>query len=235
MSLLARSAVAAVSGLAVYSGFPPHGHLWALFLGLVGLFLGLHGMAARSGAMVGLVFGMAFMVPLLRWLTVLGPDAWLALSVLCALFYALFGWAAALTSRLPAPVAWAGACWVGMEMLRANIPFGGFPWGRIAFATADSELVALNRWVGVPATGGVIVLAAAATAWGLMQLRSRSAYILAARGLRGAPGGPGGTGQHRAGGGGSGRRARNRRREPRRAPRGDDQSRGGHDRLRPRH
>ena len=177
MGLLARSAVAAVSGLAVYSGFPPHSSLWLLFLGLIGLFLGLHGATPRSGAVVGLVFGLAFMVPLLRWLTVLGPDAWLALSALCALFYALFGWAAALTSRLAVPVAWAGACWVGMEMLRANIPFGGFPWGRIAFATADSELVGLNRWVGVPATSGLIVLAAAATAWGIVKLRSRSATV----------------------------------------------------------
>jgi apolipoprotein N-acyltransferase len=180
MGLLARSAVAAVSGLAVYSGFPPHGLLWLLFLGLVGLFASLQGATPRAGALLGLVFGLAFMTPLLRWLTVLGPDAWLALSVLCALFYALLGWAVAVTAGLRAPVAWAAACWVGMEMLRANVPFGGFPWGRIAFATADSDVVALTRWVGVPATSGLVVLAAAMTAWGMQQLLARPARIPAA-------------------------------------------------------
>jgi apolipoprotein N-acyltransferase len=177
MGLLARSTVAAVSGFAVYTGFPPHDLLWLLFLGLVGLFLSLHDVAPKAGALVGLVFGLAFMLPLLQWLDVLGPDAWLALAALCAAFYALFGWAAALTARLPASPAFAAACWVAMEWLRANIPFGGFPWGRITFATADSEMVALTRWVGVPATSGLVVLAAAATAWGVLHLLGRRAVL----------------------------------------------------------
>jgi apolipoprotein N-acyltransferase len=31
--------------------------------------------------------------------------------------------------------------WVVMEALRERIPWGGFPWGRLAFAQADTELV----------------------------------------------------------------------------------------------
>jgi len=179
MGLLARSVVAAASGVSVYAGFPPHNLTWLLFVGLVGLFASLHGVTARAGAGLGLVFGLAFMVPLLRWLTVLGPDAWLLLSLLCALFYALLGWAVALTSRLPAPLLWVTACWVAMELLRATIPFGGFPWGRISFATADSELVALTRWVGVPATSGLIVLTAAALAWGVRRLLEQRSTVIA--------------------------------------------------------
>jgi len=177
MGLLARSVVAAASGLAVYAGFPPHDLLWLLFLGLVGLFASLRDVSPRAGAGLGLLFGLAFMVPLLRWLTVLGPDAWLMLSLLCASFYALLGWALALTARLPAPLVWVAGCWVAMELLRATVPFGGFPWGRLAFATGDSELVALTRWVGVPATSGLIAVAAAAVAWGAAALLERRSTL----------------------------------------------------------
>jgi apolipoprotein N-acyltransferase len=40
----------------------------------------------------------------------------------------------------------------------------------VAFATADSPVISLTRWVGVPATSGLVVLAAAATAWGVLTL-----------------------------------------------------------------
>jgi apolipoprotein N-acyltransferase len=180
MGLIARAALAALSGVAVFAGFPPLSWHELLFVGLVGLFVSLSGVTPRAGALIGLAFGLGFMVPLLRWLTVLGPDAWLMLSLLCALFYAVFGWAAALTSRLQAPLLWATASWVGMEMLRANIPFGGFPWGRISFATADSPVISLTRWVGVPATSGLVVLAAAATAWGAQKLLASRSFALPA-------------------------------------------------------
>jgi apolipoprotein N-acyltransferase len=191
--------------------------------------------------LIGLTFGLAFMVPLLRWLDVLGPDAWLALAALCAAFYALFGWAAALTARLPASVAVAATCWVGMEWMRANVPFGGFPWGRIAFATADSEVVALTRWVGVPATSGLVVLAAAGTAWGVVH-GDAVAPACSRAGGPGKPGRPvrggcepaGRTGYsrvHTDGGDRAGRRARHGSGEPGRAQRGHRQPRQRDPRL----
>jgi apolipoprotein N-acyltransferase len=153
-----RLLAAALCGVAVYTGFPPHGWTWALGLGLVGLVVLLQDPTPRGAAGVGFAFGVGFMGPLLVWLSVLGPDVWLLVAIASAGFYALYGWAYARTRTLPAHVLWAAALWVGMEYLRSQVPFGGFPWGRLAFATAETPLVSFNRWIGVAATSGVIFL-----------------------------------------------------------------------------
>ena len=55
------------------------------------------------------------MLPLMRWITIIGPDAWVALAVLEALFYGLmgvgWGW---LRSERWWPVAFA-LTWVGEQ------------------------------------------------------------------------------------------------------------------------
>lgn len=157
-----RLLLAGASGVGVWTGFPPHDLTALLLIGLAGFVASLHAATPRSGAMLGLAFGTGFMLPLLRWLTVLGSDAWIALSLLCALFYAFGGWALVLVSRLRLRLLWMTAVWVGIEYLRSEIPFGGFPWGRLAFATAETPLVSLTRWVGVPLTSGLVFLACAA-------------------------------------------------------------------------
>ena len=158
MPYYVRLLAAALCGVAVYTGFPPHGWIWLLGIGLAGLVYLLQEPGPRGAAGVGFAFGLGFMGPLLVWLTVLGPDVWLLVAVASAGFYALYGWAYARTRALPAHLLWATALWVGMEYLRSQVPFGGFPWGRLAFASADTPLVSFNRWIGVAATSGVIFL-----------------------------------------------------------------------------
>ena len=86
-----RLAGAAVSGALVALALPPY-DVWLLApLGVAGLVLLCRGQSARRGALLGLVHGLATFVPLLSWLTVIGPDAWLAVALLEASFLALAG------------------------------------------------------------------------------------------------------------------------------------------------
>lgn len=162
MPTVLRLAVGAAAGVAVAAGFPTPGSVVLLAGGLIAFVAVLTEAGPRTGAAVGLAFGLGFMVTLLSWLRVLGVDAWLLLALLCACFYALLGWALALVARLPLPLLWSTACWVGMEYLRSSVPFGGFPWGRLAFATAGTPVVAWTRWLGVPATSGLVFAGCAA-------------------------------------------------------------------------
>lgn len=155
MTLPFRVATAALSGLAVTGGFPPYDLTPLLFAGLIGFVVSLRGAGPRAAAAIGFIFGTVFIASLTVWLRVLGSDAWLGLAAAEGLFYGLFGWAFALTARWRWwPVA-ATCCWVGMEYLRSVLPFGGFPWGRLAFAMTDTPLAAYARWLGVPAVSGI--------------------------------------------------------------------------------
>ena len=49
--------------------------------------------------------------------------------------------------------------WVGAEALRARVPFGGFPWGRVAFGQPDGPLLPVAAVGGAPLLSFVTVLA----------------------------------------------------------------------------
>ncbi|WP_445516155.1 apolipoprotein N-acyltransferase [Streptomyces sp. NEAU-174] len=171
-----RSALAAVSGLALGLAFPPFG-VWPLSLvAVAALALLTHGRTARQGAWTGFAFGVPFFLLLLKWLSVVGWDAVVGLSIIEAAFLALMGAGLALVSRLPVPALWPlwTAClWVAEEWARDRVPFGGFPWGRLAFANTGSPYTPLAALGGAPLvtfgvalTGGALA-GAALTLWRL--------------------------------------------------------------------
>jgi len=126
---------------------------------------------ARGGFWLGFVFGTAFMLVLLPWLTVIGPYAWVPLAVVEGLFYGLAGLASALVVRLPAWPLWAAASWVAVEALRASFPFGGFPWGRLAFATEDTPVAPALAYVGAPGVTFLVALVGTALTWAVLRAR----------------------------------------------------------------
>ena len=81
---------------------------------------------------------------------VIGWDAWLLLTVFWALWFALVGVGTALVTRLPVAPVWVASMWVLQETLRAHLPFGGFPWGEIAFAQPDTPFARLAPIGGSP-------------------------------------------------------------------------------------
>jgi apolipoprotein N-acyltransferase len=97
----------------------------------------------------------------LRWVTVIGDDAWVALSVLEALFYGVMAmtWAWMRAFRWW-PLGYAAA-WVGAELLRSTVPFGGMPWGNLAFGLVQTTLVRYGRLGGSALVAFVAVLVVA--------------------------------------------------------------------------
>ncbi len=158
----ARLLLAAVSGAALWLAFPGH-DLWPMaFLGCAGLSVALWRCGPWRGALLGLVSGLCFFMPLLHWSGVyVGSLPWLALATLQAGYLAGLGLVVGLLQRRRLrPFAFALAI-VAAELARATTPFGGFPWGRLAFSQADSPVVAIASLVGVPGVGFVVALAGA--------------------------------------------------------------------------
>ncbi|MFD3457623.1 apolipoprotein N-acyltransferase [Streptomyces sp. NPDC058691] len=168
-----RSAIAAVCGLGLAAAFPPYG-LWPLSIAAVaGLALLTRGRTGRQGAWLGFAFGLPFFLWLLLWLRVIGYDAVVGLSVIEAAFVALLGAGLAVTSRLKAWPLWGACLWVAEELARDRLPFGGFPWGRLAFANTSSPFTPLAALGGAPlvtfavALCGSLLAAVAVAAWRL--------------------------------------------------------------------
>jgi apolipoprotein N-acyltransferase len=172
--------------------FPGYDLLALAVLAPAALALAVHGERLRSGLWLGLVFGLAFFVPLLSWSGIyVGPVPWLALSVFEALHLALLGGATALASRLPLWPVWAAALWVADEALRGRFILGGFPWGRLGASQAEGPLLSLAAYGGVPlVTFAVALIGTLLAAAVLAVLRARAgggeawrAAVLAAAGV----------------------------------------------------
>ncbi len=131
------------------------------------------GVSPRRGFLVGFVFGLGFMLVLLPWLQVVSPLAWPALAALEAVLLGLLGTAWALLGRLPWSPVWQAAAWVLLESLRGAVPFGGFPWGRVAYAAADTPAAGLARLLGHAGLAFVVVLLACLVAQAMTTSRAR--------------------------------------------------------------
>ncbi|MET8361125.1 apolipoprotein N-acyltransferase [Micromonospora sp. NPDC005171] len=173
MPLRVAAPLAVAAGLALLVAFPPYG-VWPLApVGVALLAAAAHRRRLRAGAGLGFLTGVAFFAPLLAWTNLhTGYLPWVLLSLLQAGYLALLGVATAWVSPLVDRVRWAwpaltGLLWVGQEALRDRTPFGGFPWGRLAFSQDTSPLLRLAALGGAPLVtfavalvGGLLVTAA---------------------------------------------------------------------------
>jgi apolipoprotein N-acyltransferase len=193
LPLWAAGVAAAVAGGALLAAFPPYDQWWLAPVGVALLSAAAHRRRLGSGALLGLLAGLVFFLPLLAW-TSLHLDAlpWLLLSGLEAAYIALLGLLLALASPLIDRWRWAwpvvtALFWVGQEALRDRTPFGGFPWGRLAFSQGDSPMLRLAALGGAPlVTAGVGLVGGLLVAAGWRTWRGPSAVRL--RGLAAAAG-----------------------------------------------
>nr|WP_202455881.1 apolipoprotein N-acyltransferase [Streptomyces sp. SID8367] len=151
--------LAAIAGLLLYVTFPPRELPWLAPVAFALFGIAVHGRRLRAGFGLGLVFGLAYLVPLLSWTGVdVGPLPWLALAAAEALILALAGLGIAYVSRLPLWPLWASGVWIADEALRARFPFGGFPWGKVAFGQPSGVFLPLASLGGTPLLGFGVVL-----------------------------------------------------------------------------
>ncbi len=165
-------ALAIASGIVLLLAFPPMYQSWLAPFGVAMLALACHRRRLRAGFGLGFLAGCALFLPLLSWTsTQVGQVPWIALCLLEAVFLGVLGAAIAWSSRLADrhrawwPVS-LGVLWTAQEALRDRTPFGGFPWGRLAFSQADFP-TANFAWLGgaplvtflVAGCGGLLVAA----------------------------------------------------------------------------
>ncbi len=158
---LPRLVLASGAGLLLYASFAPLNWWWGAVVAaaLLGCVLTRPATTAAGGFGYGFLFGLAFYVPLLPWISLLvGAIPWLALATTCALFPGLFGLGAVVVRRLPGWPIWFALVWAAQEWLKSIFPFGGFPWGAVAFGQTQGPLLPLVQLGGVALLSTAVVL-----------------------------------------------------------------------------
>ncbi|MFI1990442.1 apolipoprotein N-acyltransferase [Actinoplanes sp. NPDC020271] len=174
LRLPVAAALAVAAGVALLLALPPYDVWWLAPVGVALLTAATHRRRPRAGLGLGFLAGVVLFYPLLEWTRIAaGWLPWALLSTAEAAVIGLAGLAGAWLSPLAdrRRALWpllTGVLWVADEALRDRAPFGGFPWGRLAFSQGDAPALRLAAWGGAPlvtfavaATGGALV----ALAW----------------------------------------------------------------------
>jgi apolipoprotein N-acyltransferase len=189
----ARPAAAVAAGLCLWLAFPEAGLWWLAPIGVALLAGATLTAGARQGALLGLLGGLAFFVPVLSWSGVyVGALPWFALATLEALYVAAMSAVVGFAGLRLTTAGHTGAAylvvpvaWVVQEWARGATPYGGFPWARLAFSQADSPLAHVARWLGAPgvtfavAVVGTLLLAAVTAAVHRSWVRAVGAAVVA--------------------------------------------------------
>ncbi|MFD0077299.1 apolipoprotein N-acyltransferase [Streptomyces sp. NPDC127166] len=154
-----RPGAALLSGFLLFLSFPPRPLWWLALPAFALLGWTLRGRRLRAGFGLGYLAGLGFLLPLLVWTgEEVGAGPWLALAAVEALFVAAAGLGIAAVSRLPWWPFFAAGVWILGEGARARVPFGGFPWGKVAFGQADGVFLPLAAVGGTPVLGFAVAL-----------------------------------------------------------------------------
>lgn len=168
--------LAALGGVLLSLAFPPVGFGPYAAAGVALLAVSQYRVTVWRGLITGFVGGAVFFATLLLWLRVIGTDAWIALAAFCAFWFALMGAATALVSRLPGWPVWVASLWVLQESLRGAVPFGGFPWGRLAFAQPDASFGRAASLLGQHGVSFLVALTGCAVVAGVISVRARRRF-----------------------------------------------------------
>lgn len=180
LTAVSRVTAAAIAGGLLVLAFPPFGAWPLAIIAVAILALLARAVGWRMSAAVGFAFGLAFFLGLMPWMRVIGVDAWIGLSLYCAVYLAGLTLALTAVSRTRLWPLYMAALWVLEEAIRDRFPLGGYPWGRLAFANDTSTLTGWVAVGGAPLVTFLVALAGTLLAYCLVNLRARPVVSVAA-------------------------------------------------------
>jgi len=135
---------------------------WILLpMGIAVWWAGTHKRQLSDYLFFSFSLAIAFWFARLSWLTLVGLDAYIILALLMALIYGSSGFLMYKVKDLPLPFVWYGLIFISMETITDYIPFGGFPWGKIAYDSADAPWANLMPYGSSPLVTAAILLISA--------------------------------------------------------------------------
>ncbi|MBD3914433.1 apolipoprotein N-acyltransferase [Nocardioides hwasunensis] len=177
-----RCLLALVGGLLLAAAFEPIGWAALLPVGIATLMLTVHGLRPGRAWIPSLVFGVGFVYAVMVWMRSVGTDAWIAMCAVEAAFFVPLGLGLAWSMRLRLWPVWAALWWTGIETWRSGWPFSGMPFGRLAYATADTPWADALPWIGMTGVTFLVALTGTTIAWLLIERPRPSRRVVGAVG-----------------------------------------------------
>lgn len=174
---IGRILLALFGGLSSSLAFPRENLTPIIFVSVILLFLSVYQLKVIPAFVIGLIGGLSFYLSQIEWMSLyLGPVPWVALSTMEAIIFAIgmsaiaFVWRLLSSAKLPkhfGPVIISlslATIWTAREWVSISLPYGGFPWSRLAQTQSDTFLAKWVYWGGLGLLTFVLAFVSAAVA-----------------------------------------------------------------------
>ncbi len=139
LQLQTKIILGAVSGIIVARSFAPTNAWFVIPIGIAIWWAGTHRRTLSDYLFFSFFFAFGFWFTHISWLSLVGIDAYILLATLMSIIYGFSGYLMFKVKDLPLPFIWYGLIFISIETITDYVPFGGFPWGKIAYASADAS------------------------------------------------------------------------------------------------
>lgn len=139
LQLQTKIFLGAVSGIIVARSFAPTNAWFVIPIGIAIWWAGTHRRTLSDYLFFSFFFAFGFWFTHISWLSLVGIDAYILLATLMSIIYGFSGYLMFKVKDLPLPFIWYGLIFISIETITDYVPFGGFPWGKIAYASADAS------------------------------------------------------------------------------------------------
>jgi apolipoprotein N-acyltransferase len=161
LQLQTKIFLGSVAGVLMARSFS-YADTWILLpMGIAVWWAGTHKRQLSDYLFFSFSLSIAFWFARLSWLSLIGIDAYILLALLMALITGSTGFLMYKVKDLPLPFVWYGLIFISMEKITDYIPFGGFPWGKIAYDSADAPWANLMPYGSSPLVAVAILLISA--------------------------------------------------------------------------
>lgn len=161
------------AGTLLAACFPPFDLHWAFApISIAAWFMATNGVRLRAALSYSFAFAFGFHLLLLKWMLVVGVDAWILLALLQALYFLLVPLVRQRAGEWALPAV--ALAWVAQDWLRDHAPFAAFGWGQLAFANVEAPWASIAQYGGqwtVTATVALIGASAGAIFVGALSER----------------------------------------------------------------
>jgi len=152
LQLQTKILLAGISGILIARGYTfPNG--WILIpIGIAVWWAGTHKRPLSDYLIFSIFFSLGYWFTHIAWISSIGIDAYILLATLMSLIYATSGYFMFKVRDLYFPFAWYALIFISIETVTEFIPFGGFPWGKISYGSADAPWANLMPFGSAPLT-----------------------------------------------------------------------------------
>ncbi len=147
LNLFITIVAAIVSGILLWTGFPPLDQPFLVWIGLAPLLVAIGRRSPGYSFLLSFLSGMIFFVGIFSWILEVPGYTFLhhgILDVYLSSYFGLFGLAFSLICRrrgMPTALFAAPFLWVSFEYIRSNLSFLALPWGLLAHSQYQNPLI----------------------------------------------------------------------------------------------